>query len=432
MGELADFLNGYAESGAYRFHMPGHKGLINPWDITEIPGADALLNPTGALARLEGRLAALYGAEQSLISVGGSTAGVLAAVCAVCKDGDKIVAGRAAHRSFYGALVLSGALPVYVQPEETCFGFPGAVSPAAVKKALEENPGARAVFITSPTYEGVVSDIEAAAAAARARGAAVIVDEAHGAHFIHPAFPRSAVKLGADIVIQSLHKTLPALGQTAAVHASGRFAPEVRRFLSIIQTSSPSYPLMASAEAVLDKTADPRYMDGYAERLAGFRRGVSGLRNAALIGAGSFSGEEAFAFDISKVLFHVNSGETAARYFWRKGVMPEYAAKNRVLFMTAPADAPEAYAALAEAVRGLDRPPPAPLAKRAAREIPEMLIPPREAAGRPVRRVRYAGAAGLACGEIIAPFPPGAPLVCPGEAVPDWLENMDYIDIIDI
>ncbi|MDR0221367.1 MAG: amino acid decarboxylase, partial [Lachnospiraceae bacterium] len=221
---LQDHLNALAASDFYPFHMPGHKRhMPAPWyayDISEITGFDNLHRPTGILAEAQAKAAALYGAKESYYLINGSTVGILAAVSAVFRDRDippKILLSRNCHVSAYHAAYLNRLDIAYLDPPiDEGTGLARGISAEAVAAWLDSAPDVGAVFITSPTYEGVVSDIAGIAAAAHRRNIPLIVDEAHGAHFgFHPAFPPSSVRAGADLVIHGLHKTLPSLTQTA-------------------------------------------------------------------------------------------------------------------------------------------------------------------------------------------------------------------------
>ena len=311
---LLERLTEYAGSDAYPFHMPGHKrreipdgipgGFPDPYgiDITEIDGFDNLHHAEGILKDAMDEAAAIYGTDRSWYLVNGSTCGILSAVFATTENGGKILTARNCHKAVYHAICLNRLEAEYLYPEEiTEFGINGGIRAEDVRKALEKdamrcagNSGnvrgkitkIQAVLITSPTYEGVVSDIRAIADAAHEYGIPLIVDEAHGAHLEYAdqchSFPKSALEYGADIVIQSLHKTLPCFTQTAILHVKGKLVDQDRisRYLSMFQTSSPSYLFMAGMERCI------RYMDGdgrnemvrYEKRLEHFMERMEGLQ----------------------------------------------------------------------------------------------------------------------------------------------------------
>ena len=258
---LYEQLTEYCATDAYPFHMPGHKrsagAMQDPFtfDITEIDGFDDLHHPSGILARAQERAAALYHSSETHFLVNGSTAGILSAVTACVPPTGKLLMARNSHKSAYNAAGLRAIRTQYLYPVPHG-EINGPVDPADVEQALSESAGdlPQALFLTSPTYDGIVSDIQAIAQIAHRHGVILIVDEAHGAHFgMHPAFPRSSVTLGADIVIHSLHKTLPSLTQTALLHVNGDLADrrKLRSMLSVYQSSSPSYVLMASIDSCI-------------------------------------------------------------------------------------------------------------------------------------------------------------------------------------
>ena len=231
---LYEKLNELAKSDIYPFHMPGHKrqlqespfDVISKIDITEITDFDDLHEPEGILKEEQEFAAGLYGADHTYYIVNGSTCGVLTAISAVCRWGDTIVMARNCHKSAYHAAYLQNLKVEYVEPQRSEEGYPaGPVLAEEIEHALqraEKKQAARAVILTSPTYEGVLSDISAIAEIVHAHHAVLIVDGAHGAHLGFSAeFPQSAVSQGADLIIQSLHKTLPAMTQTALLHVCG-------------------------------------------------------------------------------------------------------------------------------------------------------------------------------------------------------------------
>ncbi len=239
------------------FHMPGHMdgralpgfGPIAGIDTTEVPESDNLFLPAGVIAEAQRAAAAFFGVKDTRFIVNGSSGGILAMVTAVVGDGQKIICDRFCHRSFISALIQSGAAPVWVRPELLAGGAMwGGVDPAAIEAAISDNPDAAAVYITSPNYFGLSSDVEAIADIAHRHGLPLLVDAAHGAHYgLSPLLPPAAANLGADIVVTSAHKTLPALTQSAFMHINGSF-PKLDYTLRLHQTSSPSYILMASLD----------------------------------------------------------------------------------------------------------------------------------------------------------------------------------------
>lgn len=257
---LYEKLKKYEASDFYGFHMPGHKrntelmgqGLPYGIDITEIDGFDDLHHADGILLELEQRIAKLYGADRSRILINGSTAGIMSAILGCVDRGGKLLVARNCHKSVYHAMELGGMEPVYLYPEfDTTWEINGVIEPGQIKAALEADSEIQAVMLVSPTYDGVVSDIRTIAEIVHSYQIPLIVDEAHGAHFgFHPYFPENSNRCGADVVIHSLHKTLPAPTQTAVLHINGTIAKEeqIWHYLNMLQTSSPSYILMAGID----------------------------------------------------------------------------------------------------------------------------------------------------------------------------------------
>ncbi len=260
---LENALVTYSQSDNYPFHMPGHKrqplGAVpfEAIDITEIDGFDNLHDAKGLIRKGQERLARVFGATESFFLVNGSTVGLLAAICGCLQKGDTLLIGRNAHKAVYHAAYLMEAQLEYVYPMATDFGIQGSISPAAVAQKLKECPQIKAVVVTSPTYDGVVSDIAAIAAIVHDYGIPLIVDEAHGAHFgFSEGFPKKAIAFGADLCVESLHKTLPAYTQSSVLHAMAtgeadtfRFdIARIKRYLRMLQSSSPSYVLMAGID----------------------------------------------------------------------------------------------------------------------------------------------------------------------------------------
>lgn len=262
--DLWNRLKAYSKTQAYPFHMPGHKRnfgeMINPYemDITEIYGFDDLHHPEGILEQAQKRAAKIYGAKESFFLINGSTVGILSAIASACQKNGKIVMARNSHKSAYHAVYLNELQVEYLYPEYiTEYDINGGIVPEHLRELLEEdkNREIQAVYITSPTYEGILSDIGKIADIAHAYEIPLIVDEAHGAHlYFSECFPKGALTFGADIVIQSVHKTLPSFTQTALLHINhSEFVnvEKVKQYLRMYQSSSPSYLLMAGIDRCL-------------------------------------------------------------------------------------------------------------------------------------------------------------------------------------
>ena len=265
---LLEQLQEYGQSDYYPFHMPGHKraslDFPNPYqiDITEIDGFDNLHHPEGVLKDAMERASGIYKSDKSWFLVNGSSCGILSAVCGLTKPGGTILMSRNCHKSVYHGVFQNQLHAQYLYPQYLPeFGIQGGILPEDVENSLKSGSDIQAVLIVSPTYEGMVSDIEEIAKIVHKYGIPLIVDEAHGAHFpfaYQGGFPVSALDLGADVVIQSLHKTLPSFTQTGILHWKRGYSDceKIERYLQIYQSSSPSYLFMAGIDRCIATMAE--------------------------------------------------------------------------------------------------------------------------------------------------------------------------------
>ncbi|MDR1705257.1 MAG: aminotransferase class I/II-fold pyridoxal phosphate-dependent enzyme [Clostridiales bacterium] len=432
------FIKEYLKKDIYPFHMPGHKrnprflpAELMGMEITEFPGADNLLAPAGVIKELEERIARVFGAEVSFLMTNGSTGCLLAALMAVRKQGAKVLVARNCHKSVYSALVLSGMRPVYVYPEMTDINIAGGVSPAAIEAAFRENPGICAAVITSPTYEGFVSDVSAIAEITRGYGVPLIVDEAHGAGFnLSDKLPESAVACGADIVVHSLHKRMPMLSQTAVMHVkSGILDPAfVKKGFNLIQSTSPSYILMAQVDYALGLMLDdPGIMAGYLKNLLDLRAKLPKEGILRLVGE-EYDGRFAIKqTDISKIVLYIDgkelSGGRIERIFAEDyGVQLELSGLCHVIAMTTPGDTGEGFNRLFRAVNAVNEGKISAgdsnvFERISAPPRPQIVLTPRDAFYEKTRSVKLSEALSLISAGFIIPYPPGIPLVAPGEII---------------
>lgn len=270
---IVDALQQLATHSHDRFYAPGHGGgrgapaklrsLLNALalaaDIPELPVFDSLLAPTGVIQSAQELAAASVGAKQTWFLTNGSTAGIIAAILATTQEGQPLIVPRNCHRSVINGLVLSGAMPVYLAPQaDPTLGLWDGLSPDLLHRALIEYPGTTAVLVVSPTYEGICADISALGAIAHAANLPLIVDQAHGAHLgCHPALPAHAIAQGADLVIESTHKTQGAISQGAMLHLQGNRVDRDRlsQAIALIQTTSPNALILASLDAARQQRA---------------------------------------------------------------------------------------------------------------------------------------------------------------------------------
>lgn len=455
MAELYRKLREYCGSDYYPFHMPGHKrrlgGMADPlsFDITEIEGFDNLHHAEGILLEAQRKAARLYGSEETHFLVNGSTAGILCAMGA-CAPSGKILMARNSHKAAYHGLYLNRLEPVYLYPAGFGSGhgksasereLNGPILAGDVRQALERCPGIRAVFLTSPTYDGVSSDVAAIAGEAHRFGIPLIVDAAHGAHFgMHLIFPNNAVSQGADLVIHSLHKTLPSPTQTALLHVNGPLVDrrKLRKLLGIYQTSSPSYVLMAGMDECVGvlESRGKELFDRFARELGWLREQLRELKTLELIESD----------DPSKVL--IGTGDSGLNGLELSRILREtyhleleMAAGSYVLALTSVGDDREGFQRLAAALLEIDAATQAARQRETGDEapgkgsagsekrmdaerdtaewertkLPEAVMTIARAEESPQERVPLAASQSRVCGEYIYRYPPGVPLIVPGE-----------------
>lgn len=463
---LYDRLKHYSESDYYGFHMPGHKrnaeltGAKLPYflDITEIDGFDDLHHARGILREAQKRAVKIFHSEESRYLINGSTVGILSAVLGSTRRGDKIAMARNCHKSVYNAVWINALEPVYLYPESTGkTGMNGAILLSEVERVLTEHPDVNAVVITSPTYDGVVSEVGEIARFVRERGGVLIVDEAHGAHLgFHPDFPPNSNQMGADLVIQSLHKTLPALTQTAILHMNGKTVDRERvdRYLHMLQSSSPSYVLMAGLDEcvrILEENGAVLF-DRYAARLREMRERLGELRNLQLIREQNMEPSKivistagcaaAFHEDGTRIsgehIFDITPGLKIEKFTGKclynilsenYRIQMEMAAPDYVVGITSPADTAEGMERLVNALLDIDRWLfPQKRGMQSDLDAGEVLKDPNERVYLPFEveeEAQKVGWESIPLGESAGKvtleygyvYPPGIPLCVPGERI---------------
>lgn len=448
MAELWDQLTALEESDNYPFHMPGHKrrkeasiltSELFGHDITEIDGFDNLHDAEDILLRCQKRANALYKADETFFLVNGSSCGVLAAISSVTSDGDCVLAGRNSHKSLYHAAYLKRLDLSYLYPdwvEEA--GLYGAVSPEEVEKGFQRTPDVKAVFITSPTYEGIYSDIQQIAEIAHGHGVPLIVDEAHGAHLgLDETLPSGALMQGADIVIHSVHKTLPSVTQTALLHIQGSLIDRSRlqRFLRIYQSSSPSYLLMASIDecmAYMEKsgTAWAECLNSFHDAIVSETKGCKRLQ---------IFGRERIP-DPCKIVISCKNAGIAGQVLYdllrdKYRLQPEMAGETYVLMIITGSDSKEGIARLIDAVLELDvflqkednavkedaYSKSKGLAEPESKEETNAVVecPLWKAWDADTEMVDLSSSKGRIAGDFVNLYPPGIPMIVPGEKITD-------------
>ena len=450
MERLYRALENYSREDYYPFHMPGHKrnpGTVDtnlPFDrdITEIEGFDNLHHPEGILKESQEAAAEVYGTRECYYSINGSTAALLAAVSAAVPGNGQILVARNCHKAVYHALYLRNLTPTYVYPQmDKKWWINGGISPDKVERALAANPEIKAVLITSPTYDGVVSDIGKIAEIVHRHEIPLIVDEAHGAHFhFSNYFPVSAAELGADLVIQSFHKTLPAMTQTAVLHNCSERVDSrlIRRFMGIYQSSSPSYILMASIDACMDKmvTDGKEMFREFTRILERSRRRLSECKYIRLVSP-EIGSAGVFDYDRSKLIFSTRytsmTGTELAQLLLEKyHIQAEMQTEHYVLALAAVGDREEGFERLCRAIEEIDqeesqkkRETEGQTAERVAYTSMNQLMSVTEAMEAESEACRLEESVGRISAEFGYLYPPGIPLIVPGEQITgQFIRNM--------
>lgn len=429
---LFEKLKEYSTGGVYPFHMPGHKrtdgnGLPFDIDITEIDGFDNLHEPRGCLSDLQKNAAELFGARYAFALLNGSTVGILAAVRAMTKDGEKVLIARNCHMAVYHAAELCHLHAEYCLPDTVDdLGIFSSVSPEAVEQILRSNPSVSLVVITSPTYEGVVSDVKSIREICRRFGARLFVDEAHGAHFpFSDRFPHSAVQCGADAAVISLHKTLPSMTQTALLLTSDdELAQAFKRQLSVFETSSPSYVLLASIDRCLAFLKHGRQaFDEYINRLTAFYEAARSLRHLTVPYDALLSSEKVFDFDMGKLCIFCRGCMSGRKLMDTLRsvyhIELEAALGNHALAMTSVCDTDEGFERLLNALKEIDS--KCGMADHPT-DVPACTLPRRrctvsDAVNTDGKMIDIFKAEGEVSREYIRAYPPGIPIIVPGEVI---------------
>lgn len=389
----------------YPFHMPGHKrnekfGISgSEIDITEIEGFDNLHCPKDIIADLEKDIADIFGYKKSMISVNGSTCGILSAICAVCDRGDKIIIARNCHKSVYNACFLKELDVVYLEPEfNTELGVYDKIAQTAVDKIIKENSDAKALVITSPTYEGMISEIDC--------NIPLIIDSAHGAHFgFADWLPERA---NGDIVIQSLHKTLPCLTQSAVIHINNeKYFDKVKMYMDIFESSSPSYILLNSVDKCIDflKNSKAQFSE-YKNELDNFYSRAAALEHITIHQND----------DITRLIISAKgyTGTELADHLRNNGIEPEGATLNFVILISTVADKQTGFGLLYHALESLEK--RTSVKNFSAKiSIPNKICKASEIKHTAITSIDKS--IGKICGTYIFAYPPDIPIIVPGEMI---------------
>jgi arginine/lysine/ornithine decarboxylase len=469
-------LKKYMKEDIVHFDVPGHKKRNNPelrsafgdiilkMDANSTPDLDMLGNPTGIIMEAESLLADAFGADEAFLLVNGSTSGVQYMIMTACMPKEKIIMPRNVHKSAINAVILSGAQPVFVEPEiDLKFGISNGVTFESIKKAIYDHPDAKAVFLINPTYFGATSDLAAIVKLAHRAKMLAIVDESHGTHFpFHPDLPFSAMETGADMATVSVHKTGGALTQSSALLLNERVVKrhQVRSIINLFQTTSASYILMASIDVARKKLAiqGKAMFDVLLKQVEQTKREIASIPGLEVISRDYINGQGVHDFDDTKIVIRVNDlGFTGFEVYnlmkSQYNVQLELAETYVVLAIASIGDDIGTLKKLSDALQDLSanyygKREPLTHSLTGLLGKPKSVISPREAFYSNKRLVPLDEAVGEVCAESIMIYPPGIPLCIPGEMLTEDIidyykfyksqkcvvinddENPDYIKIL--
>ena len=451
---LIDVLTTLKNQSDSPFYAPGHKrgqgvnqNLVSllgkgvfQGDFPELPQLGNLFSPDAAIEEAQCLAAEAFGADRTWFLVNGSTCGIIAAIVATCGSGDKIIVPRNAHQSVIMGLIISGAVPIFLNPEyDPSWDLALSITPEALEAALKENSDVKAVLVVYPTYHGVCGDLEAIAAITHRYHLPLLVDEAHGAHFaFHDVLPPSALSLGADLTIQSTHKVLGAMTQASMLHLQGTRidSQRISQGLQLVQSTSPSYILLASLDGARQQMA--------LQGLELLERTI-GLSSLAINAISEIEGlsvlklpekrPEFHDLDVTRLTVNVSrlgiSGLEVDEIFSQKlKVTAELPMLSHLAFIISIGNTEKdidslikAFTTIQDYVSSCSRfsaflppqlPTPSPLQ-----------LSPRDAFFAPKKTVKIENGIGQISGELISPYPPGIPVLMPGEIITN--EAINYL-----
>lgn len=465
---LLDALKACADHPHAPFYTPGHKrgaGISQPLadllgkavfraDLTELADLDNLFAPQGVIQEAQQLAAEAFGASQTWFLVNGSTCGIEAAILATCGTGDKIILPRNVHSSAIAGLILSGAIPIFLNPEyDPVLDIAHSITPNAVESALQQHPDAKAVLIVYPTYYGVCGDLSAIANITHQYNIPLLVDEAHGAHFaFHPQLPTPALAAGADLTVQSIHKVLGAMTQASMLHVQGKRidGDRISKALQLVQSTSPSYLLLASLDAARQQMAlHGKMLMSRTLQLANEARKkisqISGLSTLQILSPpsqGGLGGSPNFmALDETRLTVTVSglglTGFAAEEILDEKfAVTGEFASLQHLTFIISLGNTPadiqqlvQGFTTLAQEYRRTNLTFKSQIWQNTLSKLSHALhFSPREAFFAASETLPLIQTSDRICAEIICPYPPGIPVLMPGEVITKPI--LDYLQQI--
>lgn len=446
---VLDGLMKYVSEGITPFHMPGHKNNKRDFeelelirenlyriDNTEVPGLDNLHMPEDIILKGQRMAARAYGADESFFLVNGSTCGIYSMILGLTKPGDKIILQRNCHRSVYMACFMGDLNPVYINPETLGeFNIAAGLNISDVIETMDANRDAKAIVITYPTYHGICSDLERIVVEAHKRGMLVLVDEAHGAHLIfNKKLPKSAMECGADASVESLHKSTPALTQCSLLNlGKGVDREQVRFMLRLFQSTSPSYVFMASIDASRHIMEDrgEALLDELLNNIYDFRESLSSMEGYKLLNEEYIGISSINNLDPTKIVINSPYGGKNLDNILRSdyGIQVEMSDLNNITLITTVGDTQYDFEKLYLSLYDISKRFNFINNKGFGGKIPSYKIAMnmREAYYRERRRVRLEDSEGFASAEMVAPYPPGIPILLPGEIITS--DIIEYIKL---
>jgi arginine/lysine/ornithine decarboxylase len=434
-------LSKYVQKKVTKLHVPGHKygkglppeissllGKSAKFDLSALEDIDSLAHPESSIKEAQELAAEAFGAKETLFVLNGSTLGVITMILSICSFGDKILVGRNAHKSVLTGLLLSGADPVYLLPEiDKEFNLPLSIKPETVEKAILENPDAKAVLIVNPTQFGITADLKRIADIVHKSGKILLVDEAWGAHFkFNKQFPISAMEAGADMAVQSTHKRLPALSQTSMIHIQGNRIDreKVKSTLRMLQTTSPSYIFLASMDTARKQMAlkGEKLWD---EVIRLSEKARKFLRESEFKYLDrEYVRQKGFDLDPTMITLEVEDGFKSWEILNKNKIEPEFGNFDNLVFIFGIGNDKKDLSSFVKVVKKLS-PKKQPWKFDYPMAKPEISLSPREASLRISEDIKIEKAVGRIAFEAVTPYPPGIPLLMPGEIITK--DIVDYL-----
>ncbi|MFH1823733.1 MAG: aminotransferase class I/II-fold pyridoxal phosphate-dependent enzyme [Candidatus Firestonebacteria bacterium] len=455
---LFDAVVNYAKKKKISFHTPGHKhgdgiskrfrdfvgARIFDIDLTLLEEVDSLQDPKTVIKDAQKLAAEAYGTDYSFFLVNGTTIGNHAMILSVCLPGDKIIIPRNAHKSVIAGVIISGAIPIYVYPKvDKDLGIICNVTPTQIEEKIKEHPDVKAILITNPTYNGITTDIREIVRIAHQYKKILLVDEAHGPHLkFHPDLPTSAMEGGADICVQSTHKIISGMTQASMLHARRTIdILKLKRILQLLHTTSPSYILLASLDVARMQmaTSGSEILSRVIDLAEETRKHINNL-GLRCFGKEITGKEGIFGLDVTKLTIDTrnigNTGYEVSRLLNKKyGIQVEFATPSNLLAIVSLGNTKNDIYKLTRALKDIKK--NFKINENIVKALPdigfpefasEVVLTPREASFSVTKKVSFKDSIGLICAEIVSPYPPGIPLLVPGERITK--EAYNYLHLL--